>query len=85
MTGGGLIWVSHQFMEQPWWMTLDFVGLGLFVVGFVWWARCVVCPMCRAMPSWMAMNGEAKGLSTMDSCPRCGYTPLPIPGEDLRV
>jgi hypothetical protein len=43
-----------------------------------------VCPMCDAMPSWMAMNGKAKSLSTMDSCPRCGYTPPRIPGEDLR-
>jgi len=43
-----------------------------------------VCPMCGAMPSWMAMYGKAKSLSTMDSCPRCGYKPPPMPDEDLR-
>src|SRR5439155_2688606 len=41
--GGVAIWISHQFIEHDWWMTLDFAGLVLGLVGFIWWARSVAC------------------------------------------
>jgi hypothetical protein len=81
MLGGAAVWVSHQFMEHDWWMTLDLAGVAVFLVGLIWLARSVVCPSCNAKLCWMAMNGKAKGLAALEACPRCGYKPPPTPEE----
>jgi len=83
--GGAAIWLSHQFMNRDWWITLDLAGVAVSLGGFVWWARSVVCPNCGAMPWWMAMNGKASGMSVMDTCPRCGFRPPPVPDELSRT
>jgi hypothetical protein len=68
-------------MKHDWWLQLDLGALLIGLVGFVWWARSVVCPICGARPSWMAMNGKASGLATMEACPSCGYKPPPTAEE----
>jgi hypothetical protein len=81
IAGGAAIWLSHRFMEHDWWITLDLAGVAIAFIGFVCWARSVVCPSCGAKLWWMAMNGKAKGLTAMEACPRCSYKPPPTPEE----
>jgi hypothetical protein len=81
IVGGAAIWASHQFMKHDWWMTLDLAGVVVGLTGFIWWARSVVCPNCGVKLWWMFMNGKAKGMAAIESCPRCGYKPPPTDEE----